>query len=305
MAFASGMAAVSAVLEGVAAGERVVVARSAYVEVRRLLTERQAAGKLEVTAVDPRATEKMLAAIPGAALVWIDAISNPTLDIPDLVKISEAANRAGATLLVDATLATPMLLRPLAIGADLVLHSATKYIGGHSDMLLGVIAARDPRWAERLRGARTTLGAVPGTMETFLGLRGLRTLPLRIERGMQGAALLAERLTRHPEVESVRYPGLAGDPSHEQAQKLLDGFGAMLSFEARGGVERADAICSRVRVLTHATSLGGVESLIERHSRWHAEPAVPEALVRVSVGCEHPEDLWRDLEQALERSRTA
>ncbi|CAN5519766.1 aminotransferase class I/II-fold pyridoxal phosphate-dependent enzyme [soil metagenome] len=298
------MAAVAAVLEDIGVGERVVVAQSAYVEVRRLLVERQAAGKLEVVAIDPTATDELLAAIPGAALVWIDAISNPTLDIPDLVRIAAAANQAGATLLVDATLATPMLLRPLELGADLVLHSATKYIGGHSDMLLGVVAARDPRMVERLHKARTTLGAVPGTMETFLGLRGLRTLPLRLERGQAGAALLAERLAAHPEVQRVRYPGLPSDPSHEEATRLLDGFGAMLSFEALGGTARADAICSKVRVLTHATSLGGVESLIERHSRWHAEPAVPEALLRVSVGCEHPEDLWYDLEQALELSRT-
>ena len=300
--FSSGMAAVAAVLEGVGAGERIVVARSAYVEVRRLLEERRASGKLALSAVDPNETEEMLAAIPGSRLVWIDAISNPLLDVPDLRRIAEAAKAAGSTLLVDATLATPMLLRPIELGADLVLHSATKYIGGHSDLLLGVITARDRHWADRLRRARTTLGAVPGTMETFLGLRGLRTLPLRIERGQAGAALLAERLAGHPQVRAVRYPGLECDPSHAEASRLLDGFGAMLSFEATGGTARADAICSEVSVFTHATSLGGVESLIERHSRWHAEPAVPESLLRISVGCEHPEDLWRDLEGALTRT---
>ncbi len=292
--FASGMAAADAVLDALPADSRVIVARSAYLEVRRLL----ARSPLEVSEVDPLDTKATLAALEHADVLWLDAITNPNLEVPELDLLLAAARRAGVLSVVDSTLATPVLLRPLELGADLVLHSATKYIGGHSDLMLGAAVARDPRLSARLRETRTATGAVPGTMEAWLGLRGMRTLPLRVERGVETAALLAGRLQVHPRVGSVRYPGLEGDPAHSTAARLLDGFGALVSFEV-GRAERADAICRAVEVIVHASSLGGVETLIERQAAWHADPSVPGGLLRLSVGCEDPEDLWRDLERAL------
>lgn len=298
VSFASGMAAAAAIVDGLAHGSKVVVARSAYVEVRGLLAERATRGALELSEVDSLDTAAVIAALERADVLWLDSIANPSLDVAELDLILAAARRARTTTVVDSTLATPILLRPLELGADLVLHSATKYIGGHSDLLLGAVVARDPGRAAELRDSRTRVGAVPGTMETWLGLRGMRTLALRVERGAASAALLAERLGSRSEVAAIRYPGLAGDPTHATARRLLDAFGAVISFEVDGAV-RADAICDAVELITHASSLGGVETLIERQARWHAEPSVPEGLLRISVGCEHPEDLWRDLDRAL------
>jgi cystathionine gamma-synthase len=174
----------------------------------------------------------------------------------------------------------------------------TKYIGGHSDMLLGIATAREPERAEALRHTRGSIGATPGALEAFLALRGLRTLSVRLDRAQANAAVLAERLAAHPAVTDLRYPGLQSDPGHARATRLMDGFGAMLAFEVAGGATAAQAVTERVRVIVHATSLGGVESLIERRSRYPAE-VVPEALLRLSVGIEDVEDLWADLEHAL------
>jgi cystathionine gamma-synthase len=298
VAFASGMAGATAVIDSLADGAKIAVARSAYLEVRRLLSERAGRGRLRVDEIDPLDTETAIAAARRADLVWLDALANPSLDMPELDRILPAADAAGTTAVVDATLVTPILLRPLELGASVVVHSATKAIGGHSDLMLGAAVARDGGVAARLREARTAAGAVPGTMEAWLALRGIRTLPLRIERGTASAAVLAERLRRHPEGSAVRYPGLAGDPANATAARLLRGFGAVVSFEVAGAAS-ADAVCAAVEVITHASSLGGVETVIERQSRWHAEPSVPNGLLRLSVGCEDPEDLWRDLEHAL------
>ncbi len=304
-AFSSGMGAAAAVLESLPAQARVVLPRTAYAEARRLLAERESDGKVRVSRVDGTRTEELIEQLPGAALVWLDSLANPMLDVAEVDRVAAAAHREGASVVVDATLATPILQRPLDLGADVVLHSATKYIGGHSDLLLGVAVVREEARAEDLCRARALLGAVPGTMETFLALRGLRTLPLRIERGQASALELAGRLSRHPEVLGVRYPGLPADPGHRRAERLLDGFGALLAFEPAGGARRADALCEAVRVFTHATSLGGVESLIERRSRVPGEGHVPAPLLRASIGCEDPEDLWTDLEQALAISARA
>jgi len=299
VAFSTGMAAAAAVIETLPPTARVVVADTAYVEVLRLLAEREAAGRLSLTHVDGSDTGAVVAAVDGADLAWLDSVSNPGLDVAEVDVIAAAAHAAEAILVVDSTLATPINQRPLALGADLVIHSAAKYVGGHSDLLLGVAVAADAARAARLADARRTLGAVPGTLEAWLGLRGLRTLAPRVERGAASAAVLAERLAEHPTVTRVRYPGLASDPSHEVAARLLDGFGAMLSFEVEGGERAADAVCDRVAVIVHASSFGGVETLIEEPGRWHADPRVPAGLLRLSIGCEHPDDLWRDLEQAL------
>ena len=299
VAFPSGMAAVAAVVADIERGARVVVADSAYVEVREALAEREAEGGLSVSTVDATDTDAAMRALAGTDLLWLDTLSNPGLEVPEIDRLTAAAHAHGTTVVVDATLATPILQRPLELGADLVLHSATKHIGGHSDLLLGAAVAADPLRAERLRAIRTRVGAAPGTLDAWLALRGLRTLPLRIERGQRTAGLLAERLATHPAVTSVRYPGLAADPAHATASRLLDGFGTVISFEVEGGAAGADAVCRALRVITHATSLGGVETVIERHGNWHAEPGIAAGLLRLSVGCEHPDDLWADLESAL------
>ena len=241
----------------------------------------------------------MIASLPGADMLWLDAISNPLLDVPELDVLAQAAHDEGALVVVDATLVTPVLQRPLSLGADLVVHSATKAIGGHSDLLLGVAIARTHETAERLSDARTMFGAVPGTFEAWLALRGLRTLPLRVERAQATASRLASDLSGRDEVSWVGYPGLASDPANDAAKRLLDGPGTMVAFEIEGGVERAEAICEAVQVITHAASLGGVETLIERHGRWCSASHVPSALLRLSVGCEDPDDLWHDLDRAL------
>jgi len=299
VAFSSGMAATSAILEGLAPTGQVVMAESAYSEVREVLAEREAAGRLQATYADPTDLDAMVAALPGADMLWLDSISNPLLDVPELDLLAQAAHDQGVLVVVDATLATPVLQRPLALGADIVVHSATKAIGGHSDLLLGVAVARTQETAARLGDARTMFGAVPGTFEAWLALRGLRTLSLRVERAQTTASRLAADLATREEVKWVRYPGLASDPAHGAAERLLDGPGTMIAFEIEGGAERAEAICEAVEVITHAASLGGVETLIERHGRWCSASHVPSGLLRLSVGCEHPDDLWRDLDRAL------
>lgn len=298
VAFATGMAAVATMIESIPPGARVLCADSAYVEVRELLAERAAAGAIDLRLLDVTDTVAATAALAGADLLWLDAISNPLLEVPELDRILTAAQRAGTTTVVDSTLATPMLVRPLALGADVVIHSATKYIGGHSDLLLGAAVCRDPRRAAALAELRTRRGAVPGTMEAWLALRGMRTLPLRVERAGATATVLAERLARHPAVRAVRYPGLATAPTHAAARRVLGGPSGVVSFDL-ADAPQANRLCRAVEVISHASSLGGVESLIERQGRWHCEPAVPPALVRLSVGCEDCEDLWRDLDRAL------
>jgi cystathionine gamma-synthase len=295
VAFSSGMGAAVALLGKLDAGSRVVVAHSAHVEVRRLLAELEDDRVLRVELADAGDPDAFVAALDGAALAWIDSISNPTLEVAAVGAIAAGARARGVTLVVDSTLATPILQRPLALGADAVLHSASKYLGGHSDLLLGVVATRDHQRSAGLRRRRERLGATPGTMEAWLALRGLRTLELRLKRGQASAAVLAGRLASHPDVLDVRYPGLA----HPGAIPWLAGPGAMISFSVAGGPGRADAVCDAVRLITNAGSLGGVETLIERHARWHDEPSVPAALLRVSVGCEDADDLWRDLSRAL------
>jgi cystathionine gamma-synthase len=195
------------------------------------------------------------------------------------------------------------VVRPLEHGADIVMHSATKYLSGHSDLLMGVLVTRSPSLGAAVRLRRDLTGAVPGALESYLALRGLRTLAVRLERAQENAGELANRLAAHPAVTRVRYPGLASDPGHELASRLHAGFGAMISFEVAGTADDAEAVCHAVRLISHATSLGGVESLIERRGRHAVDAAhgTPPTLLRLSVGIEHVEDLWSDLDQALTR----
>jgi len=299
VAFASGQAATAAIVEDLPVGARVVAPAAGYTATRQLLAERAAAGRIALRSVEITDTAATLSACDGAQLLWVETPTNPLIGIAELDALCEGARAAGATVVVDTTFATPLLQRPLELGADVAMHSATKFIGGHSDLLLGVASTSDPDRAMRLRHAREMLGSTPGALEAYLALRGLRTLPVRLDRGQSTALMLAQRLAGHPAVSAVHHPGLPDDPGHERACRLMDGFGAVLAFELHGGAEAADAVCERVSVITHATSLGGVESLIERRSRYAAEVAPP-SLLRLSVGCEHPEDLWRDLERALE-----
>jgi cystathionine gamma-synthase len=303
LTFASGMAAASAAMRLFDPDPVVVAPEVAYMDVRRALLDLQAAGRAQVRLVDVTDTEAVLAACDGASVLWLESPTNPLLGIADLPRLCAAARDRGLLCIVDNTFATPLLQRPLDLGAHVVIHSATKAIGGHSDLLLGAAIVRDDAHWRALRDAREVGGATPGALETYLCLRGLRTLPLRLERTQRNAAVIAQRLSDHPEVREVRYPGLASHPQHDRARTTLAGPGFMLTFRVRGGAARADALVDAVRVFTHATSLGGVESTLERRARYPSErEVVPEDLLRVSVGCEHVEDLWGDLERALDAS---
>jgi cystathionine gamma-synthase len=278
VAFASGTAGAAAIIETLPPGARVVAPVAGYAWTRSLLAERAAVGRISLATVDTTDTEATLRASEGADLLWLETPSNPLLEVAEL----DVLCGSGVPVAVDSTFATPLLQRPLELGAAFSMHSATKFIGGHSDLLLGVISSHH---ADELRHARAQFGATPGALEAFLALRGLRTLPVRLEAAQQTALELALRLLEHPVVRAVHYPGL--DPWRERASRIMDSYGAMLSFEVDGDPL---AICRAVSVFTHAKSLGGVESLIDLRAG---------GIIRLSVGCEHVEDLWRDLFEAL------
>lgn len=300
VSFSSGMGAIAAALDLLAVGARVVVPQDSYGGVRALLTDGAAAGgRWQVHTVDMTDADALAAAIGGADLVWLETPSNPLLEVVDIAEVAAMAAAVDAMVVADNTFATPLLQSPLELGADLVVHSATKFIGGHSDLLLGAVVARDPADHARLLRRREVAGATPGALECFLALRGARTLALRLRQAQDSAGELARRLQAHPAVERVRYPGLPGDPYHSVAAGQMAGFGAVLSFEVRDATS-ADEVCERVQVITHATSLGGVESTIERRAKLDGQEHVPPGLLRLSVGCEHVEDLWADLETVLD-----
>ena len=301
LAFASGIAAIAAVVDTLAAGTVVVVPDGQYSGTVRIFDEAAALGRLTVRRVDIADSAAVLDALPGAGLLWLEAVSNPLMAIPDIPVVTDAAHAVGALVGIDATFCTPINLRALDYGVDVVMHSATKYLSGHSDVLLGALVVRSAELFETLWNRRTLAGSIPGGLESFLATRGIRTLALRMERAQANAGELAVRLAAHPRVARVRYPGLPSDPGHAVASTLFDGFGAMIGIELTGTAEEAEAVCQRLQLITHATSLGGVESLIERRAR-HAVDAgfgTPETFLRLSVGIEHVEDLWSDLEQAL------
>ena len=287
LVFGSGMAAISAVLALVPAGGVVVTPRHAY-NLTTVLLEDYAKAGYEVRHVDISDTAEVLAALEGADLVWTESPTNPMLEVADLRAIFTAAREQGVLSVCDNTLSTPLLQRPLDLGADVVVHSVTKYLAGHSDVVLGATVTategQGPGLLARLTRHRTMHGAIAGPMEVWLALRGLRTLHLRVERAAANAAELARRLVDHPALERVRYPGT----------------GAMVAIEVRGGADAADRVAAACRLWLDATSLGGVESLIERRRKYAAEaPTVPENLLRLSVGIEDVDDLWRDLDRAL------
>lgn len=282
--FASGMAATAAVLDLAPDGGTVVAQSHAYHGTLSLLRRHEERGRLTVRLVNLTDLAAAESALQGADLLWVESLTNPLLLAADLPALAAASTAAGALCVVDSTFATPILQRPLELGANVVVHSATKYLSGHSDLLLGAAVVRDAALAERLVDTRSTQGALPGSVEAWLALRGLRTLHLRVERAQDNAAELARRLAEHPGVAQVHYPG----------------FGAMVSLEVHGDAERATRVTESTRLWVHATSLGGVESSLERRRRWSSESSeVPETLIRLSVGVEDVEDLWRDLAGAL------
>jgi cystathionine gamma-synthase len=234
-----------------------------------------------------------------ADLIWIESPSNPLLTVVDLEAIGAAPRKPGAILAVDNTFATPLNQRPLDFGATVSLQSATKFIGGHSDLLAGAATTNDNALWHSLKKSRELTGATPGTLEAFLAVRGARTLALRLERAQHNAMTLAERLEKHPLISRVRYPGLPSHPTHAMARRVLKGFGSIISFDLRGGAELADGVCRNVRLIRHATSLGGVESTMERRAGIPGQEHLPPSLLRLSVGIEDADDLWADLDSAM------
>lgn len=305
LAYASGAAATANVFDLLPAGSGVVVPDVCYYNSRVLAEEAHESGRLRVRVVDTADTLATVAAMDElgeVVLVWLETPSNPMLRVVDLAALTQAAHERGALVAVDSTFNTPCVLRPLEFGVDVVVHSATKYLAGHSDALIGVTVTRSgDELLGRLAQRRQRTGAMPGALEAFLALRGVRTLALRMDAAQENARVLAERLAQHDVVTEVRYLGLPDDPFHDRAAAQMEGFGAVLTFRV-GDAATAERVCENVQLIAHATSLGGVESLIERRARYasDAQHGVPEDLIRLSVGIEHIEDLWADLAQALE-----
>jgi cystathionine gamma-synthase len=306
LAYASGLAAIATLVDLVPVGGVVVAPRHAYLGTVGQLADLAASGRLgEARLVDIADTDAVRRAMVGAHLVLIESPTNPALEVADLPTLCAVSREEGAIAAVDNTFATPLLQRPLDAGADVVVHSATKFLAGHSDVVLGALVTtptpRGDELYEALASRRRKVGAIPGPFETWLALRGMRTLHLRVDRSCANAVILAERLAAHPAVNRVRYPGLASDPGHGRATAQMRAYGGIIAIELRGGAAAADALTRTTRLWVHATSLGGVESTFERRRRWATEvPTIPDNLVRMSVGIEDADDLWADLETALD-----
>ena len=297
--FNAGIAAAIALLDEVEVGSAVVMAQDAYYGIRVYAEQHLTRRGAEVRLVAPRDLGAMDRALAGAGLLWTETPTNPTLSITDLAAVNDLARAHGVPWVCDNTFATPLLQKPLVFGAAASMHSLTKYVGGHSDLLLGAAICADGALAARLRARRNTYGTQPDGFSCWLARRGLQTMPLRVRRQVETALEIAHRLREHPAVERVHYPGLPDDPGHEVASRqMTGGYGAVVSIVVRGGAEAAQRVVESCRLWVPATSLGGVESLLERRARWAGETADP-ALLRLSVGIEEPEDLWADLDGAL------
>jgi cystathionine gamma-synthase len=298
--FSSGMAAISAVFSLLPEGSVVVAASNGYQGTTTLLKKLHESEKLKVRFVNLANTDETVAAIPGAQMLYLESPLNPLLEIIDLPKLIAAGKAAGSGVAVDNTLATPLLQNPLALGADIVIHSVTKYLSGHSDLILGSLSTNDSALYNRLEQSRRYGGAIAGPFEAWIALRGVRTFALRMQRSQENALELAKRLSKDGRVAKVRYPGLPSDPYHGLAKTFMKGFGAMISFDVNGTADQVDLMCNSSRLITNATSLGGVESIWERRRRWATESTlVPENLIRFSVGIEDAGDIWADIDQAF------
>jgi cystathionine gamma-synthase len=300
VAFASGMAAIASVFDQLAAGAVVVLPDDCYQGVVSLAVAGAERQRWAVQRVAVDDTAGWIRSCGFADLVWLESPSNPLLTVADLEAVCGAPRKIGAIVAVDNTFATPLNQQPLEFGATVSLQSATKFIGGHSDLLAGVTTTKDDALWLALRKSRELTGATPGTLEAFLAVRGARTLALRLQRAQQTAIMLAERLEKHPLVTRVRYPGLPSHPTHAVAKRVLKGFGTIISFDLFGGAEFADSVCRNVRLIRHATSLGAVESTIERRAAIPGQEHLPPSLLRLSVGIEDADDLWIDLDSAID-----
>jgi cystathionine gamma-synthase len=284
LAFSSGMSAITAVFSLLPHGAPVVASNQGYSGTMSLLKKYHEQGRLEVRFVDISNTPDVFEALMGAAFLWIESPTNPTLEVAELALIIGEAKKRNMGVAVDNTFATALTQKPLELGADISMNSVTKYLSGHSDVLLGSLSMRDPALQARLLEARSLLGGIPGPFECWIALRGIRTFPLRFRAAEKSAQDLVTRLSAHPSIERVRYPG----------------FGAIVSFDVAADAAHTEKVCESSQLIAHATSLGGVESTWERRRRWPAESlSVPENLIRLSVGCEHVDDLWADIAQAL------
>jgi cystathionine gamma-synthase len=308
IAFSSGLGAVTTIMHLVSPGERVVAVNDVYGGVYRMFSQVYEPKGYEFTWLPASGFDELAAHLDERTrIVWVETPTNPLLNVVDIRAAADTAHAAGAMVVVDNTFATPYLQRPLELGADIVLHSTTKYLGGHSDVVGGFAATNDPTVAERLYFLQKSLGAVPGPFDSWLVLRGLKTLAVRMRQHCRNASTIADWLSHHPRVEQVLYPGLPGHPGHAIAARQMDDFGGMISFLAESETE-AVALVARTRIFQLAESLGGVESLIEHPARMtHASTAdapfaAPRNLVRLSVGIESADDLIADLEAALVRS---
>jgi cystathionine gamma-synthase len=299
LAFASGMAAVAAVFDQLPVGAHVVLPDDCYQGVVGLAVAGATRGRWSVQRLPLTDIEAWQQACAVADLIWLESPSNPLLTVADLPAICAAPRKAGAIIAIDNTFATPLNQQPLEFGATVAIQSATKFIGGHSDLLAGVITTRDEQLWQKLRQSRALNGATPGALEAFLATRGARTLALRLERAQRNALELAQRLQTHPLVACVRYPGLPSHPTYQVACRVLKGFGTIISFDLKGDAAFADAVCRRVRLIRHATSLGAVESTMERRAAVAGQEHLPPSLLRLSVGIEDVDDLWYDLDTAM------
>jgi len=298
--FSSGMGAISCVISLLPEASVIVAAHNGYQGTTTMLKKMHEDKRLEVRFVDLANTEAVLAAIPGAKMLYLESPTNPAIEVVDLPTVIAAGKAAHCVVVVDNTLATPMIQNPLALGADITLHSVTKYLSGHSDLLLGSTSTKDDALYGRLEQARRYSGSIAGPFEAWLALRGLRTFALRMQRSQENALELANRLVKDPRVLKVRYPGLVTDPYHERAKSFMKGFGAMISFEVNATTAQIDQMCDFSKLITNATSLGGVESIWERRRRWATEShTIPENLIRFSVGIESVDDLWSDIQFAF------
>ena len=302
--FSSGMAAIGAILSILPSKAIIVAAKNGYQGTTNILKNLHESEKLIVRFVDPTNTKEILAAIPGSQIIHLESPVNPLLDVIDLPQVIKFAKESGAGVSIDNTFATPMNQNPLTMGADISMHSVTKYLSGHSDVLLGSLSTNDPALYSRLEQARKYGGAIAGPFEAWLALRGIRTFAVRMQRSQENALELANRLAKEPRVSRVRYPGLVTDPNHLVAKSFMKGFGAMISFEPKGTPDQVDLMCDSSKLITNATSLGGVESIWERRRRWETESeTIPVNLIRFSVGIENVDDLWADIQSALNAAK--
>lgn len=299
VALSSGMAAAAAVFAQLPVGSEIALADDCYHGVTKLAREGEEQGRWSIRNVAVEDTGGWEKSLLECDLVWLESPSNPLLVLADLQTICQAPRKPGCMLGIDNTVATPLNQQPVRLGADISMQSGTKYIGGHSDLLMGLLTTADPDLAAKLRNNRKLHGATPGVLEAWLAVRGLRTMAIRLERAQANALRIAKFLEQHPAIENVRYPGLESHPQFELAKAQMKGFSGLIAFELKAGGDAADRFVRSARLISHATSLGGVESTMERRSAQSGQEHLAPGLIRLSVGIENADELIADLDQAL------